>query len=284
LSCGPQLEPPKEESSGNSGSGSSGNSGNSGSGSSGNSGNSGSGSSGNSGNSGSGSSGNTGGLPMEVSCLSEGKSHEVQVNIGGETQTIGAEDAKKSKYLIDYYKIPLILRGKSFGDATDDAVMLWTSKNDVNLDEKLKSDSTLQVRFLVYGRASFTTATNGQPCPSEDQYLFKKLKIKAKLYGLDGQTEEKKFLTDINITSNGSSDISVGSCSDIVKLTVPGNSERFVIEINDAYWDFFCENKDVWGYSESICNQLTALRSPQCVNIEVQVSTDKTLKLEWPVN
>ena len=216
---------------------------------------------------------------MASSCLSEGISHAVEVNVGGNWVPKDPETAKSANYLIDYFNFPLVLRGKAGGQNE-----VWSSENASCLKERFKSDATLQVRFLVFPRLTSNTDkdSNGVVCSQQDSvYKFKKMRLKVSLYGVDDTTGVKKFAKQYEIPSSASEGISVGDCSQIYSFNVPSDSDRFVMTIDEIQWDFFCENKDVWSTNAATVCPFTVLPNPQCVKVGIQVATDSTLKLQW---
>ncbi|MBG08873.1 MAG: hypothetical protein CME68_08955 [Halobacteriovoraceae bacterium] len=217
---------------------------------------------------------------LDPSCLTEGVSHGVQVNVGGSWSTIEDPEQVRSSYLRSLHDFSLVLRGKASG-----ANEVWSSENVSCLKERFKSDSVLQVRFLVYKRPTDNTIkdANGVICSNQDsKYFFTKMRLKVSLYGVDNNNPGvRKFVKQYDVPVTQGEAINVGSCSSILSLEVPKDSDRFVLSIDNIYWDFFCENKDVYGSNATTVCPDYHLPSAQCVKVGVQVATDSTLKLQW---
>jgi len=217
---------------------------------------------------------------LDPSCVTSGVSHGVQVNVGGSWTTIEDPEQVRSSYLRALHDFSLVLRGKASGGNE-----VWTSENVSCLSERFKSDSVLQIRFVAYKRPTDNTLkdANGVTCESQDsKYFFTKLRLKVSLYGVDNNNPGvRKFVKQYDVPVSQGGTINVGSCSSILSLDVPKDSDRFVLSIDNIYWDFFCENKDVYGSDATTVCPDYHLPSAQCVKIGVQVATDNTLKLQW---
>ena len=265
--CGPQLEPKKEEAS-----------------------SSGQSSGGSQGGSGGGTGqceGCNGEVPpseMALSCLTEGVSHGVQYkNPSGVWVSEPDPGQAKEAFLKPLHDFSLILRGKSEGINE-----VWTSESASCLRERFKTDSVLQLRFLAYKRLTDNTIKDyhGVTCSAQDtKYSFKKLRLKVSLYGLDDNNPGvKKFVKQYDIPLTQGESIDVGACTSILtspNIVVPSDSDRFVLTIDNIYWDFFCENQEAFGSDATTVCPDYKLPPQQCVKIGVQVATDSTLKLEW---
>ncbi|MEC8623912.1 MAG: hypothetical protein VXY34_03770 [Bdellovibrionota bacterium] len=217
---------------------------------------------------------------LDPSCVATGVSHGVQVNVGGVWSTIEDPEQVRSSYLRSLHDFSLVLRGKAAG-----ANEVWSSENVNCLKERFKSDSVLQVRFLAYKRPTDNTLkdVNGVTCSSQDsKYFFTKMRLKVSLYGVDNSNPGvRKFVKQYDVPVTQGESINVGSCSSILSLDVPKDSDRFVLSIDNIYWDFFCENKDVYGSDATTVCPDYHLPSAQCVKVGIQVATDSTLKLKW---
>ena len=217
---------------------------------------------------------------LNSSCVANGVSHGVQVNVGGSWTTIEDPEQVRNSYLRPLHDFSLVLRGKAAG-----ANEVWSSENVNCLKERFKSDSVLQVRFLVHKRPTDNTLkdANGVTCSNQDsKYFFTKMRLKVSLYGVDDSNPGvRKFVKEYDVPVTQGETINVGACSSILSLEVPKDSDRFVLSIDNIYWDFFCENKDVYGSNATTVCPDYHLPSAQCVKVGVQVATDSTLKLQW---
>ena len=147
----------------------------------------------------------------------------------------------------------------------------------------------LQLRFLAYKRLTDNTLmdSNGVTCSQQDsKYSFNKLRMKVSLYGLDDNDPNKirKALKQYDIPLGQGESIDVGACSSILtspSIEVPSDSDRFVLSIDNIYWDFFCENEEAFGTDATTVCPDYQLPPQQCVKIGIQVATDSTFKFEW---